>query len=63
MLAMPGMRGFALTPARGQGGVSCDTDGVFVGDVALLRQSVAGLTNTHWAARPIDELNDELTAL
>ena len=59
MLAMPGMRGFVLAATRGRGGVSCDANGVFVGDVALLKRLGS---NGHWTARPIDELNDELTA-
>jgi hypothetical protein len=62
MFAMPGLRAFSLT-ARGLGGVSCDADGVYVGDVPLLTRSQAGGANKSWIARPISQLNDELSAL
>jgi hypothetical protein len=62
MFAMPGLRAFSLT-ARGQGGVSCDADGVYVGDVPLLTCSQASGANKSWIARPITQLNDELSAL
>jgi hypothetical protein len=61
MYAMPGSRTFSLA-ARGQG-VSCDVDGVYVGDVALLKQSKVGGTVAHWHVRPITELDDELAAI
>jgi hypothetical protein len=62
MFAMPGLRAFSLT-ARGLGGVSCDADGVYVGDVPLLTRSQASGANKSWIARPISQLNDELSAL
>ncbi len=62
MFAMPGLRAFSLT-ARGQGGVSCDAAGVYVGDVSLLTHSEASGANKRWVVRPIGALNDELSAL
>jgi len=59
MLAMLGSRAFSLAAGRGNGGLSCDADGVFVGDVPLLKRSEAA---TGWSVRSIAELNDELTA-
>jgi hypothetical protein len=41
-------------------GVHCDENGCFVGNMALLRRSAVGAT---WAARPLDELDDDLSAL
>jgi hypothetical protein len=63
MFAMPGLRTFALAARRGDGGVSFDTDGVFVGDVPLLKRSKVGGANGNWTVRPIDEIDHELTAL
>lgn len=63
MFAMPGLRAFSLAAARGRGGVSCDADGVFVGDVAPLVRKQSRYGAGAWSVRPIDEINDELTAL
>jgi SCP1.201-like deaminase len=62
MFAMPGLRAFSLA-ARGRGGVSCDADGVFVGDVPLLLHKQSPYRTSAWSVRPIEELNGELTAL
>jgi SCP1.201-like deaminase len=62
MFAMPGLRAFSLT-ARGQNGVSCDADGVYVGDVPLLTCSKTSGANKSWVVRPISQLNDELSTL
>jgi SCP1.201-like deaminase len=62
MFAMPGSRAFSLS-ARGQGGVSCDADGVYVGDVSLLTCCEASGANKSWAVRPISEVNSQLSAL
>jgi len=59
MLAMPGMRAFSLAAKRGNEGVSCDTDGVFVGGVPLLQPPGAGRSS--WSIRPIAELNRDLS--
>ena len=59
MLAMPGLRAFSLSAGRVSGGVSFDTDGIFVGDVPLLTRS---REVGSWSVRPIAVLNDELTA-
>jgi hypothetical protein len=59
MLAMPGLRGFSLTAKRGARGVSCDADGVFVGDIPLLQRP--GTESPFWSVRPVAELNKELT--
>lgn len=59
MLAMPGLRAFSLVAKRGSGGVSCDAQGVFIDDVALLQRPSVG--NPYWAVRPLGELNKELT--
>lgn len=61
MLAMPGVRAFSLA-ARGRG-VSCDGDGVFVSDVALLVRKQNPYSAGVWSVRPTEELNDGLTAL
>ena len=60
MLAMPGLRAFALAAKRGYDGVSCDADGVFVGSVPLLQPPSVG--SPYWTARPGADLNKELTA-
>jgi hypothetical protein len=62
MLAMPGLRAFSLSPARDSGRVSCDAQGVFVGDVPLLNRTPVGVGDVVWSVRPIAELNDELAA-
>ena len=59
MLAMPGLRAFSLAAKRGAEGVSCDTDGVFIGGVPLLRSPRVG--NSLWSVRPLVELNEELS--
>ena len=43
MLAMPGLRTFSLSPDREAGRVSCNADGLFVGDVPLLERSCTRL--------------------
>jgi hypothetical protein len=63
MFATPGMRAFSLAARRGDGGVSLDADGVFVGDVPPLKRSKACGANGGWAVRPIEDINHELTAL
>jgi hypothetical protein len=60
MTTMPGLRAFSLS-AKGRG-VSCDADGVFVGDVALLQRLKIGGAGAHWHVRPIGELEAALTA-
>jgi hypothetical protein len=45
-----------------RGGISCDRNGLFVGDVALLRRSKHAPSATTWTVRPEDELNSELSA-
>jgi hypothetical protein len=62
MLAMPGLRAFSLSPARDSGRVSCDAQGVFVGDVPLLNRTPVGVGDVVWSVRPLAELNDELAA-
>ncbi len=59
MVAMVGMRAFALAADRASGGVYCGADGVFVGGIPLLKRSG---TAAGWSARSVDELNGELTA-
>jgi hypothetical protein len=59
MLAMPGLRAFSLAAKRGACGVSCDADGVFVGDIPLLQRP--GAESPFWSVRPVAELNKELT--
>lgn len=59
MLAIPGLHAFSLTERRGNEGVSCDADSIFVGGVPLLQGSSAG--NPFWSVRPLLELNEELT--
>jgi len=61
MLAMSGMRGFSLSERRGRC-VSCDPEGVFVGEVPLLQRSHS-YGKTTWSLRPAAEINVELTAL
>ena len=56
MLAMPGMRGFAVSAAPSADGVSCNAQGVFIGRVPLLER-VGG----RWTPRRAAELNDDLT--
>ena len=58
MLAMPGLRAFSLAASQHSCGVSCEANGVFVGEVPLLTRSreVGG-----WSVRPIATLNAELT--
>ena len=63
MFAMPGMRAFSLAAGRDIQRVSCDADGVFIGDVPLLRRRAASHGDEQWNVRPLAELNDELSAL
>lgn len=44
-------------------GVSCDANGVSVGDVALVVRMRVGCAATTWTVRPAAELEDELSAL
>jgi hypothetical protein len=57
MNILPGFRSFSLSPSRSSAGVSCDREGIFVGDVPLLTRSAG-----EWAVRPVPALNDELSA-
>ena len=59
MLAMTGLRAFALAAKRGSEGVSCDADGVSVGGVPLLRPP--GVIGPCWSVCPIAELNKQLS--
>lgn len=63
MFAMPGMRAFSLAASRDVQRVSCDADGVFAGDVPLLRRRAARDNDEQWDVRPLAELNDELSAI
>ena len=56
MLAMAGMRGFAVSSAQSANGISCNEQGVFIGPVPLLEK-----TDGRWTPRRAAELNDELT--
>lgn len=56
MLAMPGVRGFAVSAAQSADGVSCNAQGVFVGHIPLLEK-----VDGRWMPRRAAELNDELT--
>jgi hypothetical protein len=62
MHAMPGLRGFLLRAQRSRSSISCSEDGAFVGDVPLLTRSQA-VGRASWNARPVGELNDDLTGL
>lgn len=59
MLAMPGLRAFALAAKRGSEGVSCDADGVFVGGVPLLQPPET--RNPFWRVRSLVQVNKELS--
>ena len=59
MLAMPGLRGFALAAKPGSEGVSCDARGVSVGGVPLLQPP--GASNPFWSVRQLGELNKDLS--
>jgi hypothetical protein len=61
MLAMPGARTFSLSPIQDRARISCGPHGVFVGDVALLKQMPRTNETGEWIARPVAELNSELT--
>jgi hypothetical protein len=63
MFAMPGLPAFSLAPKRTSDGISCDEQGVFVGDVPLLRRCTGSCGHVTWSVRTAAELNDELTAL
>jgi hypothetical protein len=56
MNVLSGIRSFSLSPSRSRTGVSCDPEGVFVGDVPLLTRSAG-----QWVVRPLPALNDELS--
>ncbi|HEY1983320.1 MAG TPA: hypothetical protein VGH13_24830 [Xanthobacteraceae bacterium] len=56
MLAMPGMRGFAVSASQSADGISCNAQGVFIGHVPLLEKAAG-----RWMPRRVAELNDELT--
>ena len=57
MNAWPGVRWFSFSPSRSGAGVSCDREGVFVGNVPLLMRSAG-----QWTVRPVPALNDALSA-
>src|SRR4029077_2216489 len=61
MLVLRGLRAFSLSAARDECGISCDAHGAFAGNVPLLERAQIGSTS-RWTARPIAQLNDELTA-
>lgn len=63
MFAVPGLRAHSLAPKRASDGISCDEQGVFVGDVPLLRRCTGSYGHVTWSVRTAAELNDELTAL
>lgn len=56
MLAMPGMRGFAVSAAQSAHDVSCNAQGVSIGHVPLLEKG-----DGRWMPRRAAELNVELT--
>ncbi len=58
MGAIPSMRFFRLS----DGGVQCDERGLFVGSVPMLRRQDRANAAGSWAARPIDELEHDLSA-
>jgi len=60
MSAMPGLRGFSVAAVRCSGRVSCTANGVFVGDIPLLRRVSTSTGNVSWTVRPVDQLNFEL---
>jgi hypothetical protein len=60
MLAMPGLRTFALAAKPGSEGVSCDARGVSVGGVPLLQGP--GARNPFWSVRQLGDLNKDLSA-
>jgi hypothetical protein len=62
MVAMPGMRTFAVSPRRGATCVSFSEDGLFVGNVPLLQKRIAARDLATWGVRSIAEINNELTA-
>jgi hypothetical protein len=62
MLVLRGLRAFSLSATRDDGGISCDAQGAFVGDVPLLKCAHVGGASSMWTVRPVAELNDELTA-
>ena len=62
MLAMPGLRAFSLSPNRDGARISCGPLGAVVGDVALLKRMQSADETGAWTARPVAELNSELTA-
>ena len=62
MLALSGLRSFSLAAKKTSGRISCNTQGVFVGDVPLLERQSFDSHYIRWAVRPIDELNKELTS-
>lgn len=57
MLAMPGMRSFAVSAVPSADGISCNAQGVFIGHVPLLEK-----VDGRWMPRRAAELNEELTA-
>lgn len=62
MFAMPGMRSFSVSSQRDPARVSCTDEGVFIGDVPLLKKQGSAGRHPSWSVRPIAELNGELTA-
>jgi hypothetical protein len=62
MLVLRGLRAFSLSPNRDSARISCGPLGAFVGDVALLERMQSADETGAWTARPVAELNSELTA-
>ena len=62
MLAMPGLRAFSLSPRQDNDRVSCGLEGAFVGSIPLLTRVFIDAGTSDWTVRPIDEINDELSA-
>jgi hypothetical protein len=59
---LSGMRTFRLSARDDREGVSCDADGLFVGDVPLLVVSPSSDGGAVWSVRPEAELNAELSS-
>jgi hypothetical protein len=63
LLAIPGLRVFSLASNGDLCGISCDSNGLFVGPVALLKRVRKGDDIEQWTIRPEAELNEDLTLL
>ena len=62
-MTQPSRRWFRLLPEPKPGGVSCGTDGLFVGAVPLLERISAWNGADEWQPRSGDELDRDLSAL